>query len=87
MPASQVRLTGRDGALGKLTSAKKNDAQNWLPASAESTQVLRMQSQAQSADIIPAVVVYDRPSGVTAADQAKASRESTAPCCMRRWPR
>ena len=73
-----MRLTGRDGALGKLTSAEKNDAQNWLPASAESTQVLQMQSQAQSADIIPAVVVYDRPSGVTAADQAKAAADAEA---------
>jgi RND superfamily putative drug exporter len=63
---------------GKLTSAEKNDAQNWLPASAESTQVLQLQSQAQSADIIPAVVVYDRPSGITAADQAKAAADAEA---------
>jgi RND superfamily putative drug exporter len=48
---------------GKLTSAEKNDAQNWLPASAESTRVLQQQSRAQSSDVISAVVVYDRPSG------------------------
>ena len=59
---------------GKLTSAEKNDAQNWLPASAESTQVLQQQVKAQSADIISAVVVYDRPSGIIAADRAKRRR-------------
>jgi putative drug exporter of the RND superfamily len=63
---------------GKLGSAEKNDAQNWLPASAESTQVLQLQSQTQSADIISAVVVYDRPSGITAADQAKAAADARA---------
>jgi len=63
---------------GKLGSAEKNDAQNWLPASAESTQVLQLQSRTQSADVVPAVVVYDRPSGVTAADQAKAAADAAA---------
>jgi putative drug exporter of the RND superfamily len=61
---------------GKLTSAEKNDAQNWLPASAESTQVLQQQSRAQSSDVISAVVVYDRPSGITAADRAKAAADA-----------
>jgi putative drug exporter of the RND superfamily len=61
---------------GKLTSAEKNDAQNWLPASAESTQVLHQQAKARSADIISAVVVYDRPSGITAADRAKAAADA-----------
>ncbi len=63
---------------GKLTSAEKNDAQNWLPASAESTQVLQLQSQTRSADIISAVVVYDRPSGITAADRAQAAADAEA---------
>jgi RND superfamily putative drug exporter len=61
---------------GKLTSAEKNDAQNWLPASAESTQVLQLQSRTQSADVLPGVVVYERPSGITAADQAKAAADA-----------
>jgi RND superfamily putative drug exporter len=60
---------------GKLTSAEQNEARNWLPASAESTQVLEMQSRVQSPDVIPAVVVYDRPSGITAADRAQAAAD------------
>src|SRR6266851_3083132 len=57
---------------GKLMGAEKNDAQAWLPAKAESTKVLALQSRFQSPNVFPAVVVYDRPSGLTAADRAKA---------------
>ncbi|MFY9862429.1 MAG: MMPL family transporter, partial [Trebonia sp.] len=57
---------------GKLMGAEKNDASAWLPAKAESTQVLNLRSQVVSPNVYPAVVVYDRPSGVTAADKAKA---------------
>ncbi len=64
--------------FGKLTGAEKNDAQSWLPAKAESTQVLKLQSAFQSPNVIPAVVVYDRPSGLTAADRHKAIRDAAA---------
>jgi putative drug exporter of the RND superfamily len=57
---------------GKLTGAEKNDSSAWLPAKAESTKVLDLQSQFQSPNIFTAVVVYDRPSGLTSADRAKA---------------
>src|SRR6202044_3585036 len=57
---------------GKLMGAEKNDASAWLPAKAESTQVLNLRSQVVSPNVYPAVVVYDRPSGVTVADKAKA---------------
>jgi RND superfamily putative drug exporter len=57
---------------GKLTGAEKNDTSSWLPPAAESTQVLNLRSQFVSPNVYPAVVVYDRPSGVTAADKAKA---------------
>ena len=55
-----------------LTGAEKNDSSAWLPAKAESTKVLDLQSQFQSPNIFTAVVVYDRPSGLTSADHAKA---------------
>jgi putative drug exporter of the RND superfamily len=61
---------------GKLMGAEKNDASAWLPAKAESTQVLNLRSQAVSPNVYPAVVVYDRPSGVTAADKAKAAADA-----------
>jgi RND superfamily putative drug exporter len=57
---------------GKLTGAEKNDAQQWLPAQAQSTKVLALQSRFQSPNVFPAVVVYDRSAGLTAADRAKA---------------
>ena len=60
----------------KLMGAEKNDASAWLPANAESTQVLDLQAHFQSPNIFPAVVVYDRASGLTAADRAKAAADA-----------
>src|ERR1700749_1526297 len=61
---------------GKLTGAEKNDASSWLPPRAESTQVLNLRSQAVAPNVYPGVVVYSRPSGVTAADKAKAAADA-----------
>src|SRR6478609_479305 len=61
---------------GKLTGAEKNDAQSWLPSKAESTQVLALRSKVVSPNVFPAVVVYDRPPGLTAADKAKAAADA-----------
>ena len=58
---------------GKLTGAEKNQARSWLPANAESTKVLNVQSRFQSANLYPGVVVYQRNSGLTPADRAKAA--------------
>jgi RND superfamily putative drug exporter len=62
----------------KLTGAEKNDASAWLPANAESTKVLNVQERFQSPNIFPAVVVYERASGLTAADRAKATADARA---------
>ena len=61
---------------GKLTGAEKNDSSAWLPPKAESTQVLDLRSTVVSPNVYPAVIVYDRPSGVTAADKAKATSDA-----------
>jgi putative drug exporter of the RND superfamily len=61
---------------GKLTGAEKNDAKAWLPANAESTKVLDVQSRIQSPNILPGVIVYERASGLTAADRAKAAADA-----------
>jgi RND superfamily putative drug exporter len=61
---------------GKLTGAEKNDAKAWLPANAESTKVLDVQSRFQSPNVFPGVVVYERTSGLTAADRAKAAADA-----------
>ncbi len=61
---------------GKLTGAEKNDAKSWLPGGAESTKVLDVQAAFASPDTIPAVIVYERASGLTAADQAKVASDA-----------
>src|SRR6516225_6486778 len=60
----------------KLMGAEKNDASAWLPASAESTKVLNEQARFQSPNIYTGVVVYQRASGLTAADRAKAAADA-----------
>ena len=60
----------------KLTGAEKNDLKYWLPGSAESTKVLDVQSRFQSPNVFAGVVVYERPSGLTAADRAKAAADA-----------
>ena len=61
---------------GKVSGAEKNDAKSWLPASAESTKVFDVQSRFQSSGIFTGIVVYQRASGLTAADRAKAAADA-----------
>jgi putative drug exporter of the RND superfamily len=61
---------------GKLQGAEKNDASSYLPGSAESTQELNEQAAFQSKNYNPALVVYVRDTGVTAADMAKARADA-----------
>ncbi len=60
----------------KLMGAEKNDPSAYLPASAESTQELNAQAKFVSKNLNPAVVVYVRPSGLTAADLSKARADA-----------
>jgi RND superfamily putative drug exporter len=60
----------------KLTGAEKNDANTWLPACAQSTKVVDVQSRFQSPQRLRRVVVCVRPSGLTAADRAKAAADA-----------
>jgi putative drug exporter of the RND superfamily len=61
---------------GKLQGAERNDASSYLPASAESTQELNLQAKFTSPNLNPAVVVYTRASGITAADLRKATADA-----------
>jgi RND superfamily putative drug exporter len=63
------------GPSTSLTGAQKNDSSSWLPANAESTKVIQATSAFQSANEAPAVVVYERPSGVTPADLAAVTNQ------------
>ena len=75
-----IALTG--SLAGKLMGAEKNDASAYLPASAESTQELNLQSKFTAKNLNPAVVVYVRPSGLTPADLHKAAADArlSPPC-------
>ena len=57
---------------GKLNGAQKNDASEWLPKNAQSTQVIELAKRFTTSNTVPAVVVYERRGGLTPADQAKA---------------
>jgi putative drug exporter of the RND superfamily len=63
---------------GKLSGVEKNDNSAWLPGSAEATQVSNLQKRFQPDDIAPAVIVYERTGGITAADTAKAGADVKA---------
>ncbi|MEU5778016.1 MMPL family transporter [Streptomyces venezuelae] len=58
----------------KLTDAQENDAESWLPGSAESTQVLDISAEFRP-EVIPAIVVYAREGGLTAADREQITED------------
>ncbi len=61
---------------GKLTGVEKNEPKTWLPGSAESTKELEVQSAFASPNTIPAIVIYERSSGLTATDRAKIASDA-----------
>ena len=69
-----IALTG--SLAGKLQGAEKNDASSYLPASADSTQELNLQAKFTAKNLNPAVVVYQRQSGITPADLRKAAADA-----------
>jgi RND superfamily putative drug exporter len=52
----------------KLTSVQDNQMASWLPANAESTKVLQVTERFRSSNELPAIVVYEKPSGLSQAD-------------------
>jgi RND superfamily putative drug exporter len=63
---------------GKLGDVEKNDSSAWLPGNAESTKVVDQAKKFQPAETLPAIVIYDRPEGITPADMAKAQADADA---------
>jgi putative drug exporter of the RND superfamily len=63
---------------GKLGDVEKNDNSAWLPSNAEATEVVEQAKKFQPADTMPAIVIYDRPEGVTPGDMAKAQADAEA---------
>lgn len=57
-------------AFGQVNDVAENDQVQHLPASADATKVHELESDFRGDDVIPAVIVFDRSSGVTDADRA-----------------
>ncbi|MFB9838517.1 MMPL family transporter [Actinoallomurus acaciae] len=57
---------------GRLQGVTQNNADAYLPGSAEATQVIKLQDKVHKEDGMLAVVSYERRSGITPADQANA---------------
>ncbi|MFL6142502.1 MAG: MMPL family transporter [Labedaea sp.] len=55
---------------GKLTSVQDNQISSWLPGEAESTKVLEITERFRSSNEIPAIVVYEKTTGLTQSDLA-----------------
>ena len=54
---------------GKFEEAENNEATSYLPGDAESTAALNATEALQNGEIAPAVIIYRRESGLTAADR------------------
>jgi RND superfamily putative drug exporter len=54
---------------GKFADAESNEATSYLPGSAESTKALNATESLQKGEIAPAVIVFRREAGLTAADR------------------
>ncbi|MGY1616597.1 MMPL family transporter [Geodermatophilus sp. SYSU D00691] len=64
---------------GKLTAEQDNDISAWLPGSAESYLALQRQAELGSdPDTFPAVVVYERTSGLTEEDAEAVAEDAAA---------
>src|ERR1700754_2196733 len=55
----------------KFSDAEQNESTSFLPGDAESTKVLTKAEELQGGELAPAVIVYRRASGLTAADKQK----------------
>jgi len=62
----------------KLGGIQQNDSSKWLPHQAESTQVMELQERFRTDHLTPAIMVYERGSGITEADRAKAAADARA---------
>lgn len=64
-----LALAGVGGPFfGRVAEVSSNDQASYLPASADATQVAALQSKFSGSDSVPAIVVYQRSSGLTTSD-------------------
>ncbi|WP_067462159.1 MMPL family transporter [Nocardia amamiensis] len=73
-----IALVAIGGLASELKGAQTNDAVEWLPGSAESTRAFEASQKFLDADESSAVLVYERPSGITPADVSAAEADVAA---------
>ena len=78
-----VWLVGIFGAIGanlpgKFTDAEENESTSFLPGDAESTKALKAAEELQGGELAPAVIIFRRESGLTAADRAMINKDVAA---------
>ncbi len=64
------------GPSGKTTEVQKNDNSAFLPKTAESTVVLELNKRFVDKEVMPALVIYGRDTGLTDADKATIKQQS-----------
>ena len=69
----------------KFADAENNESTSFLPGDAESTNALTATEELQGGELAPAVIVYERESGLTPADFAKI-REDVEKLTTKRFP-
>ncbi|HWK28225.1 MAG TPA: MMPL family transporter [Solirubrobacter sp.] len=62
---------GLASQAGKFEGAQKNETSSFLPGSAESVKALHAIERFPGGELAPAVIVFERPSGLTAADKRR----------------
>jgi RND superfamily putative drug exporter len=70
---------------GKFEDAESNEATSYLPGDAESTKALKATESLQKGEIAPAVIIFRRESGLTAADR-KTIAEDVEKMTAKRFP-
>ena len=66
-----IAWSGILGVPEKYTDAQQNESTSFLPGDAESTKALLATEDLQGGELAPAVILYRRESGLTAADKQK----------------
>src|SRR6476469_2813664 len=70
---------------GKFSDAEDNESTSFLPGDAESTKALTATEDLQGGELAPAVIVFRRDSGLTAADRQQIQRD-IAKLSQKRFP-
>ncbi len=63
---------------GKFTDAEENESTSFLPGDAESTKALKAAEELQKGELAPAVIIFRRESGLTAADREMITKDAAA---------